>query len=60
MSKYNFFNEFILEVDNADSFLLKMKNKNILAGVKLNEKQILVCTTEMNSNEEIQEYINAV
>ena len=56
----NFFNEFVIEVDNADNFLKKLKEKGILAGIKLNEKQILVCTTEMNTKEEIQEYIQAV
>ncbi len=53
----NFFNEFILEVNNADEFIAKMKKHKILAGLKLNQKQILVCTTEMNTNSEIKEYI---
>ena len=56
----NFFNEFVLEVNNADTFIEEMKLKRILAGVRLSEKEILVCTTEMNTKEEIQEYINAV
>jgi glycine dehydrogenase subunit 1 len=53
----DFFNEFILEVENADKFIAKLKTSNIIAGYKLNEKQILVCTTETNSIEEINEYI---
>lgn len=52
-----FFNEFVLEVNNSDEFLRKMKKENILAGYKLNNKQILVCTTETNSSDEISEYI---
>ena len=53
----DFFNEFILEVENADNFISKFKENNIIAGHKLNEKQILVCTTETNTIEEINEYI---
>ena len=56
----NFFNEFVIEVDDADKFLAKLKSAKILAGIKLNEKQILVCTTEMNTEEEIAEYIKAI
>ncbi len=53
----DFFNEFILEVENADIFIQKMKEKGIIAGLKLNNNQILVCTTEINTNEEINKYI---
>ncbi|MBQ4122568.1 aminomethyl-transferring glycine dehydrogenase subunit GcvPA [bacterium] len=56
----DFFNEFVLEVKNADLFLNNMKRKGILAGIKLNETQILVCTTEITQKEDIQSYINAV
>lgn len=55
-----FFNEFVIEVVNADEFLSKLKNAGILGGIKLNNTQILVCTTEMNSEEEIEEYINII
>lgn len=53
----DFFNEFILEVKDADAFLKKMKENNILAGYKLNNNQILVCCTEINTKEEIENYI---
>lgn len=55
-----FYNEFVLEVNNADEFLLKAKNNNILAGIKLDNNRVLVCATEMNTIEEIERYINAV
>lgn len=42
----NFFNEFVIEVKDADEFLSNMKQKNILAGIKLNKNRILLCTTE--------------
>ena len=54
-----FFNEFVLEVNSSDDFLSMMKKHNIIAGYKLNNKQILVCTTEVNTKEEIENYINS-
>lgn len=56
----NFFNEFVIEVDDADSFLLRLKESGILGGIKLDNKKILVCATEMNTEEEIVNYIEAV
>lgn len=53
----DFFNEFILEAENADIFIQKMKEKGIIAGLRLNNNQILVCTTEINTKEEINKYI---
>ena len=56
----NFFNEFVLEVPNADEFLAKLEDNNILGGIKLDDKKILVATTEMNSEEDIDLYIKTV
>ena len=55
-----FFNEFVIEVENADKFLTKLKNNNILGGIKLNEKNILVAVTEMNCDEDVETYINTI
>lgn len=55
-----FFNEFVIEVGNSDDFLKKLKDANILGGIKLDEKHILVCATEMNSEEDILAYIDAI
>lgn len=52
----NFYNEFAIEVNNADKFLTDLKAKNILGGLKLDEKRILVATTEMNTEEELELY----
>ena len=41
----NFFNEFVLEVNNADEFLSKLKSNNILGGLKLDDNKILVSNT---------------
>ena len=54
-----FFDEFTLEVGFSDKFLEFMKNKNILAGTKLNESQILVSVSELNDENEIISYVNA-
>ncbi len=52
----DFYNEFVIEVKNSDEFLTKLKNKKILGGLKLDSKRILVATTEMNSEEDINNY----
>lgn len=52
----DFYNEFVIEVDNADKFLAKLKENNIIGGLKLEENQVLVATTEMNSEEELELY----
>lgn len=52
----DFYNEFIIEVDNSDKFLNALKAKNILGGLKLDETRILVTTTEMNTEEELELY----
>lgn len=53
----NFYNEFVIEVDNSDRFLTKLKDNGIIGGLKLNDKQILVCATEMNTEEDIEKYM---
>ncbi len=52
----SFFNEFVLQVINVDNFIQYMNNNNILPGVKLDNDKILVCTTELNDSDQIQEY----
>lgn len=56
----NFFNEFVIEVEDADKFLTKLKDNGILGGLKLDNKKILVAATEMNSEEDIESYILSV
>ena len=55
-----FFNEFVLEVPNAEDFLARLENNNILGGIKLDDKKILVATTEMISDEDIDLYIKSI
>lgn len=56
----DFYNEFVIEVENSDEFLANLKEKNIIGGLKLDEKKILVATTEMNTTEEIELYCSSV
>ena len=56
----SFYNEFTIEVDNTDEYLNKLKKVGILGGIKLDDNKVLVCTTEMNTMEEIEDYINAI
>lgn len=51
-----FFNEFTIEVDSADDVLAKLKAKNILGGIKLSENKLIVCATEINTQEQMEEY----
>ena len=55
-----FFNEFVIKVNNTDEFLAKLKENNILGGIKLDDNRVLVCATEMNTEEEINDYINTL
>ncbi len=56
----NFFNEFVIEVNNSDKFLEKLKENNILGGIKIDDKKLLIATTEMISEEDINKYISAI
>lgn len=56
----NFFNEFVIEVNDAQEFLDKLKLNNILGGIKIAYNKILVCATEMNTEEDIKEYIDSI
>lgn len=56
----NFYNEFVIEVDDSEKFLKKLKANNIIGGLKLSSKKILVCATEMTSQEDIDSYISSI
>ena len=56
----DFYNEFLLNVEHADSFLTKLKEQKIIGGYKVDEKTILVCATEMNLPEDIELYVKSV
>ena len=53
----NFFNEFVIEVENSGKFLEKLENIGILGGIKLDDKKVLVAVTEMINDDDIENYI---
>ena len=53
----NFFNEFVIEVEESDKFLSNLEQKGILGGIKIDEHKILVAVTEMITDEDIELYI---
>lgn len=55
-----FFSEFLVEVKNSDKFLAKLKENNIIGGLKIDESKVLISVTEMNTEEEIDTYISLV
>lgn len=55
-----FFSEFLVEVKNSDKFLAKLKENNIIGGLKINETKVLISVTEMNTEEEIDTYVSLV
>jgi len=56
----NFFNEFVIEVADADKTLAKLKENNIIGGLKLSDSKILVATTEMISDKDIDLYVSSI
>lgn len=54
-----FFDEFTLNVGTSEKFLAFLKEDNILAGTKLDNQRILVCATELNTDDEIESYIKS-
>lgn len=54
----DFYNEFVIEVENSDNFLAELDAKNIMGGLKLDDRCILVAATEMNTKEEIDAYVS--
>ena len=56
----DFYNEFVAEVDNADKFLNKLKAQDIIGGIKIDDKKVLICATEMNTEDEIEKYLKTV
>lgn len=51
-----FFNEFVIEVQNADKTLAKLKENRIIGGLKLDSNKILVAATEMITDKDIENY----
>lgn len=55
-----FYNEFVIEVVSADKTLAKLKENNIIGGLKLDNNRILVATTELITEKDIDNYVNSI
>lgn len=56
----NFYNEFTIEVEDADKFLVNLKSRGIIGGLKLSDTRVLVAVTEMNSQDDIDLYVSSI
>jgi len=56
-----FYNEFVVKTTKpSEEILSSLLKKNILGGINLGENKLLVCCTENNSAQDIEDYISAV
>ncbi len=56
-----FYNEFVVKVPgSAEGFASRLLKKGILGGVNLGEDNYLICCTEMNSVQDINDFVSAV
>lgn len=55
-----FYSEFTIQVANSDEFLSKLKENNIIGGLKIDNTKVLISVTEMNTRDEIDTYISLV
>ena len=56
-----FYNEFIIRApESADTIESKLLKKGILGGVNLGEDNLLICSTEMNSVQDIDDFVSAI
>lgn len=55
-----FYNEFVIEVADADTILAKLKSNGIIGGLKLDDNKILVATTELTTDADVDLYVKSV
>ncbi|MDQ5863555.1 MAG: hypothetical protein M3263_01605, partial [Thermoproteota archaeon] len=56
-----FYNEFIVKAPgSAEAIASKLLKKGILGGINLGEDNLLICCTEKNSLQDIDDFISAV
>jgi glycine dehydrogenase subunit 1 len=56
-----FYNEFVVKVPgSAEELASRLLKKGILGGVNLGEDNFLICCTEMNSKQDIDDFVSAV
>src|ERR671912_634727 len=61
LNKKPFYNEFVVKVPgSAEALASRLLKKGILGGVNLAEDSLLICCTEMNSVQDIDDFVSAV
>lgn len=61
LNKKPFYNEFLVQTSSSsESIISELLEHNILGGLDLEENRILVCCTEQNSIQDIEEYVSLV
>ena len=61
LNKKPFYNEFLVQTSSSsESVISELLEHNILGGLDLEENRILVCCTEQNSIQDIEDYVSLV
>jgi len=61
LNKKPFYNEFLVKTSgSSESIISELLEHNILGGLNLEENRILVCCTEQNSIQDIEDYVSLV
>ena len=55
-----FYNEFVIKVDDAEDVLACLKANGVIGGLQLDKNRILVATTELTTDEDIENYVEHV
>ena len=55
-----FYNEFVIKVDDAKDVLARLKANGVIGGLQLDKNRILVATTELTTDEDIENYVEHV
>ncbi len=55
-----FYNEFVINVEDSDKTLSKLKSNGIIGGLKLDKNRILTAATEMITEEDIEAYVTNI
>jgi glycine dehydrogenase subunit 1 len=54
-----FYNEFVVKVPgSAEALTSRLLKKGILGGINLGENNLLICCTEMNSVQDIEDFVS--
>ena len=56
-----YFNEFVISLPKpSDQIVSKLAEQGIIAGYAIDEKRLLVCATEMTTDDDIKQFVKAL